>query len=173
MHSNGLHWLILLWLNLSLFSLWMDGLLGLKILGACLVHFFWSLNFHHSSLNFHHSSLITLNTKVVWYHHSISITHYFSHYLEAPHLSWCSFFFSFSFFFPIPRNPNPVEKKKTPSEEEREKNKIKKNPVKTEPVKEEEEGKKKPNERPNQWERRRKKKSVGQNMRLSGSLMCI
>ena len=101
-------------------------------------HFFLSLNFHHSSL-------IALNTKVVWYYHPVSITHYFSHYLGAPHLSQCSF------FFPVPRNPNPVKKKipvkKTePSEEERKKKKKtsedrtqwrrkeKKNPVKTEPV---------------------------------------
>ena len=81
---------------------------------ACLVHFFLSLNFHHSSL-------IILNTKVVWYHHSVSITHYFSHYLGAPRLSWCSFFFS---FFQVPSNPNPVKKKK-------------KKPVKTEPSEEE------------------------------------
>ena len=56
------------------------------------------------------SSLITLNIKVVWYNHSISITHYFSHYLGGPHLSRCSFFFFF--LFSIPRNPNPVKKKK-------------------------------------------------------------
>ena len=66
---------------------------------------FPSLNFHHSSLIFYHSSLITQFFTSVCLHHSVSITHYFSHYLEGPCLSWCSlfFFFStssfFSFFF--------------------------------------------------------------------------
>ena len=68
-------------------------------LRACLVHFFLSLNFHNSSPITQFLSLITLNTKVVWYHHSVSITHYFSHYLGGPRLSWCSFFFFFFFSF--------------------------------------------------------------------------
>ena len=67
---------------------------------------FLSLNFYYSSLIIHQSPLITLNTKVLWYHHSVSITHYFSHYLGGPHLSRCSFF-----FFQVPSNPNPGKKK--------------------------------------------------------------
>ena len=59
-----------------------------------LVTQFPSLITHHSSLNF----------TSVCLHHSVSITHYFSHYLEGPRLSRCSFFFStssfFFFFFP-------------------------------------------------------------------------
>ena len=111
-----------------------------------MVQFFWSLNFHHSSLIIQFSSLITLNTNVVWYHHSVFITHYFSHYLGAPRLSRCSFFFFF-FFFPSSQQPEPSEKKK-------------KTVKKTEPS-EGERKKKKKNQwrRPNQWERRRKKKS--------------
>ena len=82
---------------------------------------FLSLNFYYLSFIIHQSPFITLNTKVLWYYHSVSITHYFSHYLGGPHLSRCSFF-----FFQVPSNPNP--------------------------------GKKKQWRRPNQWERRRKKK---------------
>ena len=81
---------------------------------------------------------------------SVSITHYFSHYLGVPRLSRCSFFFSFS-KYPQPE-PSEKKKKKT-SEEER-----KKNPMKTEPVKKKRKKKKKTRWRPNQWERRRKKK---------------
>ena len=60
---------------------------------------------HHLSLITHHSSLITQFFTSVCLHHSVSITHYFSHYLEGPRLSRCSFFFFstssffFSFFF--------------------------------------------------------------------------
>ena len=120
---------------------------------------FSSLITHHSIFITHHSPLITLNTKVVWYHHSVSITHYFSHYLRAPRLSRCSFF-----FFQVPSNPNPVKKKK--------------NQWRPNPVKKKKKKKKRTNKqwrRPNQWERRRKKKkkSVGQKLRLSGSLMCV
>ena len=115
---------------------------------ACLVHFFWSLNFHHSSLitQFpslitHYSPLITLNTKVVWYHHSVSITHYFSYYLGAPRLSQCSFFF-------LSKHPETWTQWK------------KKKPVKKTEPSEEERKKKTQWRRPNQWERRRKKKVI-------------
>ena len=134
---------------------------------------FSSLITHHSIFITHHSPLITLNTKVVWYHHSVSITHYFSHYLRAPRLSRCSFF-----FFQVPSNPNPVKKKKKPvktepSEEERKKKK----PMKTEPSEEEEEEEKKKKTPVKKTEpvrkKKKKKKSVGQKLRLSGSLMCV
>ena len=49
-----------------------------EILRPCLVCFFSSLNFRHSSLTTHHSLLITLNTIPVWHHHSISVTHHSS-----------------------------------------------------------------------------------------------
>ena len=42
---------------------------------------------HHSSLITYHSSLITQFFTSVCLHHSVFITHYFSHYLEGPRLS--------------------------------------------------------------------------------------
>ena len=84
-------------------------------LRPCLVWFFSSLNFRHSSLITHYSSLITLNTIPVWHHHSISITQYFSYYLWAPYLSLIAGFFFF--FFQYPNSPNLVEKKKEKKKE--------------------------------------------------------
>ena len=80
-----------------------------QTLRPCLVWFFSSLNFRHSSLITHYSSLITLNTIPVWHHHSISITQYFSYYLWAPYLSLIAGFF---FFFSIPKLTESSEKKK-------------------------------------------------------------
>ena len=57
-----------------------------------------------------------------------------------------------------------------PSEEEREK---KKKLVKTEPSEEERKKKKKPMKTEPMKEEEEKKKSVGQKVRLSGSLMCV
>ena len=81
-------------------------------LRPCLVCFF-------SSLNFRHSSLITLNTTLVWHHHSISITQYFSHYLWASYLSPSAtlFLFLFIYFFPVPKLTEPSEKKKPEHED--------------------------------------------------------
>ena len=114
-----------------------------QTLRPCLVWFFSSLNFRHSSLITHYSSLITLNTIPVWHHHSISITQYFSYYLWAPYLSLIAGFF---FFFQYPNSPNLVEKKKKRKKKPRtdwsEKKKKKKEETQNRP----------------KWKRKRKKK---------------
>ena len=58
---------------------------------------------------FNHSISITQNTLLVWYHHSLVITQYFSHCLWAPYLSLGAAFF---FFFPVSLNPVKKEKEK-------------------------------------------------------------
>ena len=56
----------------------------------------WTRKFHHSifvtqfpSLITHNSSLITQFFTLIWHHHFIFITQYFSHYLWVPHLLHC------------------------------------------------------------------------------------
>ena len=58
---------------------------------------------------FNHSISITQNTLLVWYHHSLVITQYFSHCLWASYLSLGAAFF---FFFPVSLNPVKKEKEK-------------------------------------------------------------
>ena len=57
---------------------------------------------------FNHSISITQNTLLVWYHHSLVITQYFSHCLWAPYLSLGVAFF----FFPVSLNLVKKEKEK-------------------------------------------------------------
>ena len=75
-------------------SLFVPVLFG--IFRACLNKEISSLNFrhsisitHHSQLITHHSSLITQFFTLIWHHHFIFITQYFSHHLWVPHLLHC------------------------------------------------------------------------------------
>ena len=56
----------------------------LKIKGV-----FGFIFFYHSISITHHSSLITQFFTLIWHHHFIFITQYFSHHLWVPHLLHC------------------------------------------------------------------------------------
>ena len=79
-----------------------------KRLRSCLVFFFLSLNFRHSSLITYYSSLITLKYHVclapsLTSHHSI----FFTLFVSLIPVTRCSFFFS-----SVPKLIEPSEKKK-------------------------------------------------------------